>query len=454
MPPRIIPVLGRLRQDIAATLSRETIEEGCRQVQHSWRKRVLDPSTTVWLFVLQVLHGNTACQHVVHFGGWSFSDSAYCQARKRLPLALFHGLLEKTAAAFRSATAGTSRWYGHRVWLVDGSSFSMPDTPELQRHFGQPGGQRKGCGFPVAKWLAMFDLTTGMLLRATTAPLRSHEMAQVPAISRALEPGDLVLGDRGFCSYAHLAILTQRLLHAVFRIHQRQIVDFTPGRPQARKKGKGQARRGPKDLPGMPHSRWVLAQGDSDQIVIWSRPKRKPTWMTAEEYAALPAEVTVRELRYRVEVPGYRVREVTLVTTLLDAATYPAGELAELYYRRWQVEINLRHIKISMKMDVLRCETVEGVLKELAVFCLAYNLVRSVMADSAALQGVAPERVSLVDAVRWLIGREDAEVTVLVINPVRRGRVEPRVVKRRPKQYMRLTESRAALRKKLPMKNF
>jgi hypothetical protein len=150
--------------------------------------------------LLQVLHGNTACQHVVHFGQWSFSDSAYCQARKRLPLALYHWLLEKTASVFRAATAGDSRRLGHRVWLVDGSSFSMPDEPELQRHFGQPGGQRKGCGFPVAKWLALFDLSTGMLLRSAPAPLRTHEMSQSAAISQGLEPGDVVLGDRGFCS--------------------------------------------------------------------------------------------------------------------------------------------------------------------------------------------------------------------------------------------------------------
>ncbi len=445
MPPRIIPILNRLRQDIAAGLSPETIAEACRQAHHSWRKRILDPATTIYLFLLQVLHGNTACRHVVHFGGWSFSDSAYCQARKRLPLAVFDGLLEKTAAAFRSATADSSRWLGHRVWLVDGSSFSMPDEPELQRHFGQPGCQRKGCGFPVAKWLALFDLTTGMLLRSATAPLRTHEMSQAAAISRGLEPGDLVLGDRGFCSYAHLALLVQRELHAVFRIHQKQIVDFTPGRPRTR--------HGSKDLPGMPSSRWVLAHGDSDQVVVWSKPKRKPVWMSAEHYAALPAELEVRELRYRVEVPGYRVREVTLVTTLLDAALYPATELAELYYRRWQVELNFRHIKITMKMDVLRCETVEGVLKELATFALAYNLVRSVMAESARLRGIEPERVSVIDSVRWLIGSEEAEVSVLVVNPSRRGRVEPRVVKRRPKQYFRLTKPRAVLRKELPKKH-
>jgi hypothetical protein len=446
MPPRIIPILDRLRQDIAAGLAKETIEQVCRQCNYSWRKRVLDPATTIYLFLLQILHGNTACQHVVHFGGWSFTDSAYCQARKRLPLAVYHWLLEKIAATSRAVTAGGSRWLGHRVWLVDGSSFSMPDQPELQRHFGQPGGQRKGCGFPVAKWLALFDLTTGMLLRSATAPLRSHEMSRSAAISRELEPGDLVLGDRGFCSYAHLALLVGRALHGVFRIHQKQIVDFTPGRPGTR--------GGSKDVPGLPRSRWVLAQGDSDQVVVWCKPKKRPSWMTAEEYEALPGEITVRELRYRVEVPGYRVREITLVTTLLDAADYPASALAELYYRRWQVEINFRHIKISMKLDVLRCETVEGVLKELAVFALAYNLVRSVMVESACLQGVDPDRIGLVDTVRWLIGIEEGDLSVLVVNPSRRGRVEPRVVKRRPKQYMRMNEPRSVLRKQLPKKGF
>jgi hypothetical protein len=446
MSPRIIPILARLRQDITAALSKEAIEEACRQENYSWRKRLLDPSTTVYLFLLQVLHGNTACQHVVHFGCWKFSVSAYCQARKRLPLAIFQWLLEKTAAAFRSATSDSSRWLGHRVWLVDGSSFSMSDIPELQRHFGQPGGQSKGCGFPVAKWLALFDLTTGMLLRSATAPLRSHEMAQSSAISRELEPGDLVMGDRGFCSYAHLALLRIRNVHGLFRIHQKQIVDFTPGRPGGR--------RGSKDLPGMPRSRWVLAQGESDQVVVWFKPKKKPSWMEAEEYAKLPEEITVRELRYQIVVPGYRVREVTLVTTLLDAATYSSTALAELYYRRWQVEINFRHIKISMKMDVLRCETVEGILKELAVFALAYNLVRSVTVKSARLQDVEPDRVSLVDAVRWLIGVEEADESVLVVNPTRPGRVDPRVKKRRPKQYMSMNKPRSVLRNQLPMKHF
>jgi hypothetical protein len=274
-------------------------------------------------------------------------------------------------------------------------------------------------------------------------------MARCAGISDGLEPGDVVLGDRGFCSYAHLALLVGRGLHAVFRIHQKQIVDFTPGRPKA-------TLRWPRANPGrLPHSRWVLAHGPSDQVVVWSKPKRRPAWMPAEDFARLPDEVTVRELRYRVEVPGYRVAEVTLVTTLLEASAYPAPDLAGLYLRRWQVEVNFKHMKSTMGMDVVRCKTVEGVLKELAMFALAYNLVRSVMVESARARGVAPERISLIDAVRWLGGSDEGEgASVLRINPSRPGRVEPRVVKRRPKQYLRMTRPRPELRKQLPSKYY
>jgi hypothetical protein len=445
MPPRIIAVLARLRQDLAACLSPEAIRRACRDQHHRWRDRQLGPVATVYLFLLQVLHGNTACQHVVHFAGWTASASAYCRARKRLPLGVLHRLLEQVAASVRGATADAAGWRGHRVWVVDGSSFSMPDVPALQAAFGQPAAQRPGCGFPVAKWLALFDVATGMLLRSAAAPLRSSEMARCVGISSDLGPGDVVLGDRGFCSYAHLALLAGRGLHAVFRIHQKVIVNFTPGRPRATPRSYAA------NPEGLPHSRWVCAHGPADQRVVWFRPKQKPGWMTEADYAALLGELTVRELRYRVETPGFRVREVTLVTTLLEADAYPAEALAELYARRWQVEVDLRHLKITMKMDVLHCRTVEGVLKELAMFALAYNLIRAVMAESARAQGVAPGRIGLLDAVRWLIGPEGSEdASVLLINPSRPGRVEPRVVKRRPKQYFRLTKPRAELRKELP----
>jgi hypothetical protein len=448
MPPRILPILERLRQDQSQHLAPAAIEAACRYEGYTWRKRLLDPVTTIYLFLLQVLHGNTACSHVVQFGRWTFSDSAYGQARRRLPLRVFHRLLEWLTQAGRRATAADHRWFGHRVWVMDGSSFSMPDTPELQAAFGQPGNQKAGCGFPVAKWLVLFDVATGMLLRCSTAPLRSHEMSRCTATSEGLEPGDIVMGDRGLSSYAHLAILVGRGLHGLFRLHQRRAVDAGPGRPRA-------GAREFDSPAGLPGARWAPARGESDQIVVWHRPRNKPTWMSAAEYAALPEELAVRVLRYRVESPGFRVGCVTVVTTLLDAAAYPAEAVAMLYFRRWLAEVNFKHIKITMKMDVLRCETVDGVLKELAMFALVYNLVRSVTTESARVQGVAPERISVIDTIRWLIGTEgDGDVAVLKVNPARPGRVEPRVVKRRPKKYHHMRTPRSELRKKLPMKGF
>ena len=397
--------------------------------------------------MLQVLHGHTACTHVVHFGRWTFTDSAYCPARKRLPLRVDHRLLEQLADAARKATAASSRWVGHRVWVVDGSSVSMPDEPERQAHFGRPGNRRAGCGFPVAKWLALFDVATGMLLRSSTTPLRSHEMGRCAGISHGPGPGDVVLGDRGFRSYAHPALLVQRSPHGVFRVHQGQIVDFRPGRPQAR--------RGPsKDSAAPPYSRRVLAQGDSDQIVVWSKPKLKPVWMTAEAYAALPEGITVRELRYRVETPGSRVGEVTIVATLLDAKVVPAEALADLSFRRWGVEVNSKHLRTTMAMDVLRRETVAGVRKGLAMFAPVSDLGRSVMVASGRVQGVAPGRISVIATIRWSIGTEGGDVSVLVVNPSRPGRVEPRVKKRRPKRYYFMTKPRSELRELLPMKGF
>src|SRR5258707_11510656 len=199
MPPRIIPILDRLKQGPAECLTAEAIQAACRQEHYCWRDRLLNPVTTIYLFLLQILHGNTACQHTVHFGQWNFTDSAYCAARKRLPLGVVRRLAERVSKRVRTTTTGASTWYGHLVWLLDGSSFSMPDTPELQAAFGQPSGQKKGCGFPVAKFLALFDLATGMLLRVEPAPLRSHEMSRCAAATAGLLPGDVVLGDRGFC---------------------------------------------------------------------------------------------------------------------------------------------------------------------------------------------------------------------------------------------------------------
>ena len=201
---------------------------------------------------------------------------------------------------------------------------------------------------------------------------------------------------------------------------------------------------------GLPHSRWVRSNGKLDQVVIWFKPKQKPKWMSRERFDSLPAEVAVRELRYRVSRRGFRAKAITLVTTLLDGEVYPASELAKLYRRRWQVELNFRHLKITMKMDVLKCKTVEGVLKELTMYAIVYNLIRSVMSESARVQRVALDRVGFLDALRWLNApRMGGDVTRIAINPSRPNRVEPRVRKRRPKQYPLMKEPRPVLRKRL-----
>jgi hypothetical protein len=440
MHHRIVSILHRFKQDPSRLLDRPAILDICRSIGHKWRQCLFDPVATIHVFLVQILHGNTAIRHLPHLTARAFTDAAYCLARSRLPLKVFQGLVRSVADSLHGATRDTGRWLGHRVFVVDGSAFSMPDTPELQAHFGQTTAQKPGCGFPIAHILALFHVGTGMLLEILTGPLYTHDMAHVAGLHPLLGIGDVLLGDRGLCSFAHLALLVERGVHGVFRMHQRQVVDFTPHRAHKRPGHK----RAPK---GLPSSRWVRCLGVTDQVVAWLKPKGCPEWMTAAQYALLPGELLVRELRYSIGGSGFRVREVTLVTTLLDAALYPSGELAELYRKRWQVESNLKNLKTTMKMDVLHCETVAGVTKELLMFALTYNLVRLVMLEASRRQGVAVDRISFIDALRWLAeARPGAALPKLVVNRDRAGRMEPRVRKRRPKSYPLMTKPRQVLR--------
>ena len=246
MHRRISHTLNTLRQGLAAKLGGDFIDHACRLAGHSWCDScLLTPAAIIHWFLVQILHGNTALTHVSLLAGRAFTASAFCQARARLPLAVFQTVLREMVKALVSATETVGRWRGHRTFLVDGSSFSMPDTAALQAHFGQPGNQAKGCGFPVAHILALFHAGTGLLLEVFAAPLRSHDMAGIAGILPLLAAGDLLLADRGFCSFAHLAMLMSKGVHAVFRLHQMQIVDFTPGRAHARP---GQ-KRAPKGMP-------------------------------------------------------------------------------------------------------------------------------------------------------------------------------------------------------------
>jgi hypothetical protein len=289
-------------------------------------------------------------------------------------------------------------------------------------------------------------LGTGMITKMLASPLRTGDMSGTVELHPEMRANDLLVADRAFCSFAHLCLLIERGVEAVLRVHQTFIVDFTPGRPYVfPHKGTGSKRK------GLPRSRWIQQLGVSDQIVAWQKNTRgKPSWMSAEQFALLPMEITVRELRYAVTQKGFRSQEITLVTTLLDVRLYTLPALADLFRQRWEIETCFGHLKTTMKMDVLKCKTVDGVLRELHAFALVYNLVRQVMVEAANRQRVLVKRISFVDALRWL--KEAAlhePLTTLVVNPDRPERYEPRVRKRRPKKYKLMTEPRRILKQPL-----
>jgi DDE family transposase len=445
MTATLTQVVKQFQQDWTSQLEPEAILTACRDVAYRWRERTLDPVTTIEWFFVQMLHGNTACTHLRHLSKLHVTASAYCQARMKLPLTVFERLLRSVSHALQHHPLDEGRWLGHRTFWVDGSSFSMPDTPALQEHFGQPGKQLPGCGFPVAHLLALFHAGTGMVLQMLAAPLRTHDLSEVVSLHPDLHPGDILVADRGFCSYAHLALLVQAGVHAVFRMHQKHLVDFTPGRPHVEPSARGKGH-----TKGQPRSGWLQQLGPHDQRVHWLKPLAGPSWMDKEQFAHLPDRLEVRERQYRVQRKGFRVKKITLVTTLLEATCYPVEALAQLYYARWGIETNFAHLKTTLGLDVLKCKTVDGVLTERIVFALIYNLIRLVMSQAARRQQVDIDRISFIDAARWLAAvRDDEPLALLVVHPHRPSRYEPRVRKRRPKQYSLMQTPRKELRKLL-----
>jgi len=441
----ITDIIDRFKQNWTNELSQDAIAQACRDAGMKWHDSRLNPIVTVQIFFVQILYGNTAIEHLSHLTGMSFTAAAYCKARMRVQLEVFRMLLKRSVEQLQQETFETARWLGHRVFYVDGSSFSMPDTPSLQAHFGQPGAQKPGCGFPVAHWLAQMHAGTGMILNMLTGPLRTHDLSGVANLHPELRANDVLVGDRGFCSFAHLALLCQRGVHGLMRIHQRMIVDFTSGRAHV-VPSKGWK----KGSKGKPRSQWIKKLGKTDQIVKWLKPIDKPDWMSTEQYAALPTSITVRELRYTIHQQGFRTKEITLVTTLLDSDRYTLSDLADQYRQRWEIETNFGHLKTTMKMDVLKCKTVDGVLRELQVFALVYNMVRQVMLEAAQRQNIDVRRISFIDAVRWLqTAKPGDDLAKLVVNPYRHNRLEPRVRKRRPKPYPHMTKPRRQLKEEL-----
>jgi Transposase DDE domain len=284
MVANITAVLRRFNTEWATQMQPEALIGACEEAgSTSWRHRVLTPVTTIQLFLLQILHGNTACSHLPHLSGIRVTAAASCQARARLPLRCFDLLLERFGSAVQRSAVDDGQWHGHRTFLVDGSGCSMPDTSALQAAFGQPTEQRPGCGFPVARLLGLFHAGSGVLLKLVVAPLLTHDLAQVQAVHPSLQEGDVLVADRGLCSYAHLALLVQAGVHAVLRVGARQIVDFTPGRPFVRPSVRRTAA-----VKGVPRSRWLKALGVHDQLVAWLKPNTVPSWLSRETLAALP----------------------------------------------------------------------------------------------------------------------------------------------------------------------
>lgn len=429
-------------------LLESTIREALEAEKVKYRQRLFDPFVTLWTFLSQVLDTDKTCHNAVsRVIAWlasvdaevpSDDTSAYCQARKRLPQKLLSRLFGKVAQDLENKTTTEHLWCGRHVKVVDGSTVSMPDTPENQAIYPQSTTQATGCGFPTAKIGALFSLATGAALALVIDVLNTHDVKLARRLYKFLNPGDVLLGDRAFCSYADLVFIQDHQADAVFRKHQ--------GRKDDIRRGK---RIGP-----------------CDKLVLWNKPKSRPKGLSPEEFAALPKDLILREVHYYIVIPGFRTKQVTLITTLLDAVEYPIGELMRLYSSRWEVELDLKHLKTTLGMDVLRGKTPEMVRKELYAYLLAYNLLRTVMWEAGTTHGVNPLRLSMQGTRQHLDNftehlaiaparkRKKLYRTLLKLIvhkpvPERPGRSEPRVRKRRPKSYPVMQKPRSELRRQL-----
>ena len=369
--------------------------------------------------------------------------AAYCKARARLGQEDLDRASAQVVESIQASSKAERLWHGRRVKVVDGTGLSMPDTPENQALYPQSKGQKPGCGFPMMKLVALFGLGTGVMLSFAKGAKTLSERALFRTLWNLLGPGDVVLADRGFCDYASVFLLAQRGVDCVMRNHHR------------RKTGVSQLER----------------FGKGDRLIQWHQSGVRPRWLDPDAWRAMPDRLTLREIRFRVEIPGFRTESVTVVSTLLDPEAFPKDAFVELYRRRWLAELFLRDIKTTLGMDILRCKTPGMIHKELTMHCIAYNLIRALMLEAATQHGVPLDRLSFKGTVATV--RQWAPVMAAarlgpakrrrILNalleyiardrlPHRPNRTEPRAVKRRPKNYQRLTKPRR-LFKESPHRN-
>ena len=415
-----------------------------------FRDRRFTQQVTFWAFLLQVLTPGCACREAVRRVQlwWRERDSektlssdtgAYCRARARLPFTWLQELHEALTCRLSERVAAHQLWCERRVKTMDGTTSSMPDTAANQEFWPQQKGQKPGCGFPLMRIVGLFCLSSGALLKTVRGTMYQAEPRLCRALWPALEKGDVLLADRGFCSYAIIARMLAKGVDSVLRLHQRRKL-------------------------GVKEGKWL---GKGDRLISWKRPPRSFAGLEGkcEDFDTLASELKLRVVQWRIEAPGFRTQEVILVTTLLDPEAYPAEALQDLYLRRWSVELHLREIKVLLGMDVLRCKSPEMIEREVLLHQIAYNLVRCVMQEAAEKHDAELLSLSFkgtLDTMRvWAPAihaarhrpeqcKELYSAMLAIIAedllPYRPDRSEPRARKRRPKNYHLLTKPRHQMR--------
>lgn len=414
-------------------LTSDTLLNAVEQSLPAHRERLYPPTETLSMFLAQALSADRSCQHIVNrtaigrlCGGLkagSTRTGGYCRARQRLPLAMVSHLTRHVGEQVAEQAPDAWRWQGRRVRIVDGTTLTLPDTAGNQATFPQQCRQQPGLGFPICRVVGVTCLASGMLLNAAIGPYQgkgSDEQSLLRSIQDSFAPGDIVMGDAYFATYFFIAAMQARSVDVLLEQHgaRKRCTDFRCGR----------------------------RLGERDHLIVIHKPKQRPPWMSEVDYAAAPESLTVREFKAKGKV---------LVTTLLSAKGAAKADLAALYKSRWQVELDLRHIKETLGLGVLSCKTPEMARKEIWVYLLAYNLIRLTMAQSALLADVAPRTLSFKHCLQlWLVATERIDTTddeqletlfgLMAEQRVgnRPGRIEPRAVKRRPKPFPLLTQPR------------
>jgi len=413
---------------------------------------IYTPALTLWGWLAQVMHAGKARSCVaavarivalcVAMGRRppSPDTGAYCRARAKLAEPVLRRLVYAVGDELESRVPPDWLWLNRHVKLGDGTTVLAPDTDANQHEWPQQRAQKPGLGFPILRMVVLLSLATAALCGLASAPYQGKETGESALLRELLDRlqcGDVFLGDCAYCSYFLLALLLARGVDVVTRQHQARRTDFRAGQ----------------------------RLGAEDHVVVWRRPAR-PTWMDEETYATIPETLTVRELKVHVAVPGFRVRQLVVVTTLTDAERYPKAEIARLFRLRWHVELDLRNIKTSLRLDDLRGKTPETIRREIWVHWLAYNLIRKVMAQAALGHQKLPRELSFASALAAVTGawelasvadgpllRRHAQAQHRGIGSSRAGhrpdRVEPRAVKRRPKPHRLLKRPRAEARAQL-----